>query len=599
MRAVRPALALTLSMGALCLAPTAHAGAAVELEVLSSHSHGAFDEAAAEITAHDRTTQQVAVVNAEAGTLDVLALDGAGQLAPAGTFSPVGLEAADGSVIGEGAEVNSVDISSDGLVALAVEAPDKVSPGWVVLGHLTTGGFAAESTVRVGSQPDMVRISPTGTHVLTADEGEPSDDFSVDPAGTVSIIGLSAGAAGVEQEDVRTAGFASFADSLDPAVRVFGPDVPAPSGAPSRVERNLEPEYVAVDPTGTTALVTLQEANALAVVDIASARVTDVRPMGAKSWEQFALDSSKEDEQARTFGGLPIEAMLQPDAIEAFTSGGETFYVTANEGDVREWGDYTEETTIGEVELSAFPDLDAAWFQSEEVAGDLKISAEHGKDPETGAHSSLHSFGGRSFSVVDASGRTVFESGGLLEELVAGLIADGTLPEHAWNANHDENPSLDSRSDDKGVEPEAATVGEVDGTPYLFLGLERISGIMVFDLTDPRDPQFVTWADNRGWEVEYDGEAAAGQGDLGPEGLEFVPADASPTGGPLLVVGNEVSGTTTVWSVTGSGGPIIDTGRDEDRSTGAGLLVGTLGLGLVAAGGVALGAARRQADSRG
>ncbi|WP_462417852.1 choice-of-anchor I family protein [Kytococcus sp. Marseille-QA3725] len=597
MRALRIALALPLAAGVSCL-PSAAQAAPLEMEPLSTHQHGSFDEGAAEITAFDRRTGQIAVVNAEAGELDLVPLAAHGEGREPATFSPVGLEAADGSTIDEDAEVNSVDIDRDGLVALAVEAGDKVSEGWVVLGHLTQGELVVESVVRVGAQPDMVRIAPGGRHVLTANEGEPDEDFSTDPAGSVSVVSVDGGAAAVTQESVRDAGFEAFEDSLDPEVRVFGPDVPAPSGDAGRVARNLEPEYVAVDPTGTTALVTLQEANAVALVDIASATVTDVKPMAAKKWEQHLLDLTKEDEEIHRLS-WPVEAMLQPDGIEAFTAGGGTYYVTANEGDVREWGDYSEETTVGDVEIGPIPDLDVEDFQSEDVAGDLKITTEDGVDPGTGQHDELHAFGGRSFSVLDADGQQVFESGGQLEEIVERLIEEGTLPEHAWNANHDENPSMDSRSDDKGVEPEAATVGEVDGRPYLFLGLERISGIMVFDLSDPRNPEFVTWADNRGWDVEYEGEAAEGQGDLGPEGLEFVAAEDSPTGQALLVVGNEVSGTSTVWGIAPTGdGPIIDTGRDGngDEVPMAG---GALGLTLLAGGGLLLARTRRQADVRG
>lgn len=595
MRSPLPAaLVIALSAGLMTGATSAHA-ADVELEVLSTHAAGQFDEAAAEIPAFDPTTGQVAVVNAEAGVLDILSLDDAGRLAPAGSFSPVGLTSSDGSVVGDGAQINSVDITPEGLVALAVEAPDKVSPGWVVLGRLDAGSFRPQATVTVGAQPDMVRISPTGQHVVTANEGEPDDDFTVDPAGSISVIELPDAPGAVSQADVRTAGFAAFADSLPAQVRVFGPDVPAPTGEASRVERNLEPEYVAIDPSGRTAMVTLQEANALAEVDLATATVTRVVPMAAKSWESSTVDTSKEDERAHRMGGLPLAAMLQPDAIDAFTSGGSTYYVTANEGDVREWGDYSEETTVADVELGPIPDLDVEWFQSPEVAGDLKISAEEGQDAD-GLYRLPHAFGGRSFSVLDAQGREVFESGALLEVLVGELIADGTLPEHAWNANHDGNPSVDSRSDDKGVEPEAATVGEINGTPYLFLGLERISGIMVFDLSNPAEPDFVTWADNRGWDVEFEGEAAEGQGDLGPEGLAFISAEQSPTGQPLLVVGNEISGTTTVWQVSAdSDGPIIDTGR-SDAGAGA---AGALGLTLLVTGAGLVATSRRQAVSRG
>ncbi|SNC72093.1 hypothetical protein SAMN05445756_1723 [Kytococcus aerolatus] len=588
----RTALAIAFATTAALTVP-AHAAGELELEVLSTHTTGSFDESASEITAFDATTNQVAVVNAEAGALDVMTLDESGQLSPTGSFSAAGLEAADGSVVDEDAEVNSVDVLN-GRVAVAVEAGDKVSRGWVVLGRLNEPGqgeaLEVEAVVRVGAQPDMVKIAPDGSTALTADEGEPDDDFTVDPVGSVSVIDLS-GEGAVTQEDVRTAGFDAFeGENLPEGVRVFGPDVPAPDGRGGRVARNLEPEYVAIDAAGETAMVTLQEANAVAEVDIASATVTALHALPVKDWNAGGnvLDPTKDDD-AIVLGNWPVLGLLQPDAIEAFEAGGQTYYAIANEGDAREWGEYSEETKVEDVELDPEHfEGDLETLQSEEQIGELKITTEMGSVPTENGYTELHAFGGRSFSILDADGQQVFESGGQLARIVEQLIASGELPEHAWNANNDETPSMDKRSDDKGIEPEAVTIGEIDGRTYMFLGLERISGIMVFDVTEPASPQFVTWADNRGWEVELDGEAAEGMGDMGPEGLEFVPAEDSPTGAPLLVVGNEVSGTTTVWSITGEGeeNPIIDTGRRAESPAPV------LGLGLLTAGGALLAARR-------
>ena len=114
--------------------------------------------------------------------------------------------------------------------------------------------------------------------------------------------------------------------------------------------------------------------------------------------------------------------------------------------------------------------------------------------------------------------------------------------------------SFDNRSDDKGIEPESVAVGEVNGRPYAFVGLERDGGIVVLDLSDPTAPQLVTYVTNRKIPKVGNNYAActnAGNcGDLGPEGLTFVPASSSPIGEALLIVSNEVSSTTTVWTIT-------------------------------------------------
>ena len=109
---------------------------------------------------------------------------------------------------------------------------------------------------------------------------------------------------------------------------------------------------------------------------------------------------------------------------------------------------------------------------------------------------------------------------------------------------------MDSRSDDKGPEPEGIAVGEVDGELYAFVGLERVGGIMMFSLSDPRQPKFVTYQNTMQFREAPQAGAPRELIDSGPEGLLFISADKSPTDRPLLVVGFEVSGTTRVYELT-------------------------------------------------
>ena len=93
-------------------------------------------------------------------------------------------------------------------------------------------------------------------------------------------------------------------------------------------------------------------------------------------------------------------------------------------------------------------------------------------------------------------------------------------------------------------------MGTIGEKTFAFIGLERMGGIMVYDVTDPAAPVFVDYYNSRSdWSTEDVESVAGSAGDLGPEGLKFVPAAQSPNGQPLLIVGNEVSGTTSVYDL--------------------------------------------------
>jgi Ca2+-binding RTX toxin-like protein len=230
--------------------------------------------------------------------------------------------------------------------------------------------------------------------------------------------------------------------------------------------------------------------------------------------------------------------MYQPDAIATFAVNGETYIVTANEGDARDYDTFSEEVRVADLTLDpdAFPNADE--LQAEAALGRLTVTNTLGDPDGDGDFDQLFSFGARSFSIWDSAGNLVFDSGDDFERITAELLPDN------FNSDNDENDSFDSRSDAKGPEPEGVVTGVVDGRTYAFIGLERIGGIMVYDVTDPVSPSFVQYINTR----DFEGNAEAGTaGDLGPEGLVFIAAEDSPTGRPLLAVANEVSGSTTLY----------------------------------------------------
>ncbi|MGW8565029.1 choice-of-anchor I family protein [Isoptericola sp. NPDC055881] len=538
-------------------------GARVALSPLGSYATGVFDQSAAEIVAYHARSQRLFSVNAQAG--EVTVLDVATPSVPRKLFAleTTGVRAADGSTVPDGAVANSVAVRPDGLGVVAVESPDKVSDGWLVLFDAAGNGQALGAW-RVGALPDMVTVTPDGRSAVVANEGEPADDFSVDPEGSVSVVALPDRLPGrkqtpaVRQSAVRTATFHAFEGAALPdGVRVFGPDVAGPDGSlDHRVSRNLEPEYVTVSKDSRTAYVALQEANAVAEVDLRAARTTDLWSLGSKdlSVPGQGIDPSDKDGVAAV-REVPVRGLYMPDGIASYTSRGRTYLVTANEGDAREWGDYAEPARVKDLGKGGLPPVcagsPASGLRGDADLGRLNVTTASGLRADGSCYEQLYAFGGRSFSVWTTDGDLVFDSGDTFEQVTAQALGD------AFNTNHTAT-SFDGRSDDKGPEPENVTIGEVGGRTYAFVGLERAGGVMVYDITRPERSEFVTYVSNRDYSVSVEdaiddgadpAAALSGAGDLGPEGLTFVAAADSPTHRPLLAVANEVSGTTTLYQV--------------------------------------------------
>jgi len=589
----------------------------IQLSYVSRYSTGSFDASAAEIPAYDAASQRLFVVNAEQGELDVLDLSD--------PENPVKIDAISAAGIAAGAEVNSV-AASHGLVAVAIEADPKTDNGFVAL--YQASDLTLLGSEEVGAQPDMVAFTPDGTRVLTANEGEPSDDYQTDPDGSISIVDFSDPANPV----VSTADFTDYNGEEDAlrsqGVRIYGPDASA--------SQDLEPEYIAVSADGATAWVTLQENNALAIIDIATASVTDIVTLGEtdRSIAGNGIDASDDDEviDIKTFAG--VVGLYLPDSIHGYTVNGKTYLVTANEGDARAWGEDNDAYWGEEADEDAVPPvacmpdasqgfveefrvkhlvhnsgfarrcgddlppqlreladgalLDPAVFgycgaeagdsgdcREDDVLGRLNITwtlgyktnadgspkmyddagAEDAVAGDRIMYDTLYSYGGRSFSIRDESGDLVFDSGDAIEQFLASddckLGSDRSIDcADYFNTGHDEGDAMDSRSDAKGPEPEGLTIGQIGDKHFLFLGLERMGGVLVYDITDPMALVYQDYLNSREtWDVDPDAGNLEGYGDLGPEGLVFIPAADSANGKALLVVGNEVSGSTAIYEV--------------------------------------------------
>ncbi|MCB1955480.1 MAG: choice-of-anchor I family protein [Rhodocyclaceae bacterium] len=420
-----------------------------------------------------------------------------------------------------GSEVTSVSVGK-GLVAAVVE--DGTEIGNLVL--FSPGGSHLRA-VPVGAGPDMVTFTPDGKRILVANEGEPSGYLpgDVDPPGSVSIVDLLPR----NRIQVTTLGFAEFdpqgarAAELPADVRIFGSPLPS---------LDLEPEYITVSKDGKRAWVSLQENNAIAVLDLEQLRVLRIDALGYKdhSLPGNGLDASDRD------GGIHIESwpnvfgMYQPDGIAAFRVDGHSYVLSANEGDARDYPGLAEESRL----RASTSDASFGPARDNALAGRLTVTTAFPGAPSE--QTTAYAFGARSFSVWDGeNGQLVYDSGDALEQITAALHPDN------FNSDNAEN-TFETRSDNKGPEPEAAATGVIDGRTYGFIGLERIGGFVVVDLSDPTRPEILDYLNNRNFAQEAVGP------DSGPEVIDFVAANESPIGRPLVVVANEITGTVSIYA---------------------------------------------------
>jgi hypothetical protein len=494
--------------------------AAAPLAAQLSHTHLASIQAAnqrGEIVAFDATTGRYFVTNGGTNSLNVYAASATGGLSAVMTIALSGAP-------------NSV-ATKNGLVAVAVEGATGQAPGAVQFFDAATGA-ANGAAVTVGAMPDMLTFTPNGLKVLTANEGEADLATGlINPEGSVSIVDVAS----------RTATTASFVpwNGQKAALQAQGVRLSNINGV--TLAQDVEPEYLTVDATSTTAWVTLQEANAIAEIDIATATVTQIRPLGFKNHGLAGneLDASDQDGINGNFQNWPIRGIYHPDAITSFTIGGVTYLATANEGDSRAdfpgWNDQTRGASVDnnfvldcedptpETGLYTLTQLNtnAQLGRLNFATSDYDIA--RGDTDSDGDVDQLYVFGARSFTIWTTTGTVVFDSGSDIERE---MLARGL-----W---------VESRSDDKGPEPESVAFGLVDGTPVLFVGLERSNAVMTYDVSNPAAPVLLD---------VINVNASSGLGATAPEGLQFIPAGDNATGRPLLAVCSEGNGTLSVFAI--------------------------------------------------
>ena len=459
-------------------------------------------------------------------------------------------------------DANSIAIDANNqLLAVAMAATSVGEAGQIAFYNIGGDTPVFIKNVTVGALPDMVTFSHDGAKVVVANEGEPNGDYSIDPEGTISIIDITNGTIADNALSINFQDYNNQQAELEAQGLVFA----NPTGRTingnlinTTVAMDLEPEYVSISKDNKYAYVSIQENNALAIINLEDNSL-ELKGLGFKDWSNLQFDASDKDGGVNFKSYRGLYGMYQPDTIASFSWKGANFIVSANEGDAREYFfdasdeadciakgglDYdAKDGCLAYIDESRVEDLAlAANFDylnnDDNDIGRLKVTTVKGDKNNDGQYESLYAYGARSFTIWDSNGLVVFDSGDQIARVTASVHGN------AFNNNEDENKG-DTRSDDKGAEPEALTLGKVGDRLFAFVGLERMGAIMVFDITNPYDVKFQDYFYNRGLEPSADIT-----GDLAPEGMTFVPAEQSATNEALLIVGNEISGSISVWEIT-------------------------------------------------
>jgi hypothetical protein len=467
---------------------------------------------------------------------------------------------------------NSVDVTKDGLVAVAT-AEEKNNRGLVEFFQIKDDeSIRRKGSVRVGNLPDSIEFTPDGLKLVVANEGEPNQFYGTedgkDPAGSISILEIDARKP--KESKVTSLDFSSYSakELRGQGIRISGIEGTKPA-------TDIEPEYVTTAPNGKTAIVTLQENNGFAVVDLISDKIKNIFSASIQNYKKSGIFDTSDEDGGFNPGKRNFLGLRMPDGADSFKRNGTIYLITANEGDGRvrpddvnfeapKDGTYYYGTKQRGTVFESFEDLltgkrvyvtssqQGAKGSFEAEAGDeFFITLKYGASSDDGFYSDeiragdlsnpkankivsganegrlktiadlntkddLFAFGGRSFSIFDGvTGQLVYDSGDRLDRIVnnLGLYDDG-------------------RSDDKSIEPEAVVTATLGGRTFAFIALERPTEavIPVFDVSNPEKPKLET--------------VFQSLGAIAPEGLTFIQTGRK---SGVLQVASEETGTLDIF----------------------------------------------------
>ncbi|ROI00469.1 choice-of-anchor I family protein [Chryseobacterium daecheongense] len=506
----------------------------IQLNYIGSFDPSGSNNSSTEIVVHDPASQKLFTISSLTDVFDIINFSNptAPSVIQTVNMAPYG-------------GITSIAVKN-GIVAVSSPNSNPQQNGSVVFFD-TNGTFLKQVTV--GALPDMITFTPDGTKVITANEGEPNDAYTVDPEGTISIIDISGGVNNLTQSNVTTLNFNSF-DSQLAALTATGLRKVRTANT---LSQDLEPEYVTVSSDSQKAWVTLQENNAIAEVNLATKTITGIWGLGKKdmSLPGNGFDASDNNGEV-VIANWPVKAYYMPDALQNYKIGGTNYIVTANEGDEKDLSGFSERTTVG---ASSYT-LDPAIFPNSSVLkashnlGRFRVTSVNGNTDGDNEYEEIYALGARSFSIFNAdTQQIVYDSGDRFERYIA---ASHPL---IFNTDNESNGTK-NRSRAKGPEPEGVALGTINGQTYAFITLERTGGVMVYNITDPNNPTFTNYKHSR--------STSAFGGDNGPEGIIYIAPENSATGKGYVVIANEISGTLSIYEIASA---TLGTGEIKTEKT--------------------------------
>lgn len=501
----------------------------ISLNYIGSFDPSGTNTSSTEIVVHDPATQRLFTISSITDVFDIINFSN--------PTSPTVVNTINMAPYGG---ITSIAVKN-GIIAAASPNTNPQLNGSVVFFDIN-GNFLKQVTV--GALPDMITFSPDGTKVMTANEGEPNDAYTIDPEGTISIIDISGGIANLTQSNVTTLNFNAF-DSQVSALAATGVRKVRTNNT---LSQDLEPEYITISSDSQKAWVTLQENNAVAEVNLATKTITGIWGLGKKdmSIPGNGFDASDNNGEI-LIANWPVKAYFLPDGVQNYKVGGTNYIVTANEGDEKDLAGFSERTTVGANDYTLDPAIfpQASVLKASYNLGRFRVSNATGNTDGDTDFEEIAALGARSFSIFNADTKQiVYDSGDRFERYIA---ANHPL---IFNADNESN-TVKSRSRAKGPEPEGVALGNINGQTYAFITLERTGGVMVYNITDPNNPAFTDYKHSR--------MTSAYGGDNGPEGLIYIAPENTTTGKGYVIVANEISGTLSMYEIANA--PTLATGE--------------------------------------